>query len=271
MEPHLTAELEENYDRFVERALNGGSVWALENDEGLLSVTAHNGEQAIVPFWSDAAYARRALEDAPPNGYTVNAVPLEKFLRETLGNFQYDDVLVGPNYTRDMAGLELDPREVFEEFRSRMTEPQRVQYRESLQSASILTIGHPIEKLERRVERFGRIVVFDPDASPSILTRGDDPLRVDVRSKPGSWFVPLWSSADAAERTRRYSYASDEAIQVTEVDLEAFLSSAEREDWQIGVDPTIGLACLEVGAATVVASLTAAEEEADNEESDVER
>ncbi len=237
-------------------------------EEGLLAVTAHNGEQPVIPFWSDAAYARRALKEAPPDGYAVEALPLETFLGQTLGDLQRDDALVGPNYTRDMAGLELDPREVFDELRSRMTEQQRERYRGTLETASILTIGHPIEKLERRVERFGRIVVFDPNASPSTLLRGDEPVQVDIRSKPGSSFVPLWSSSATAERARRFCFAPDDPVRVVAVDLEELLSRAEREGWSMGVDPTIGFACIDVAPRAVVASLRAAEEEAEQEEGD---
>jgi Protein of unknown function (DUF2750) len=243
---HLIAELEENYERFLTRSLAAGSVWTLRSDEGLLSVSAHNGEQSIIPFWSDAAYARRAQKEAPPSGYAVTEVSLRTFLTEALGSFQCDDVLVGPNYTVDMAGLELDPRDVFEEFRDRMTEQQKEAYRECWEKASILTVGHPPEKLQRRVERFGRAVMFDPDASPSTFVRADGPVQIENRSKPGSSFVPLWSSATHAERSRRFCYGHDDSVQVESVSLDDFLSQAERENWTIGVDPTIGLACTDV-------------------------
>jgi Protein of unknown function (DUF2750) len=268
MEWHLIAELEENYDRFVARSLAGGSVWCLDCAEGLLAVTAHNGEQRVIPVWSDAAYARRALIEAPPNGYAVKAIPLQTFLNQTLGNFQCDDALIGPNYTRDMAGVELDPRDMFEEFRSRMTEQQSEDYRQCLATASIVTMGHPVEKLKRRVERFGRIVAFDPNASPSTLVRGDDPVHIDNRSKPGSSFVPLWSSGTQAERARRFCFAPDDPVRVVSVKLDEFLASAERDHWSIGVDPTIGLACMDIRAGDLLALVNEAQARADEESDD---
>ncbi len=66
MSVYLVAELEENYRRFIERALKSGCVWALECEESFLCCPAHNCEWLILPFWSDAAYARRALKEGTP-------------------------------------------------------------------------------------------------------------------------------------------------------------------------------------------------------------
>jgi hypothetical protein len=265
---HLTVEFEENYDRFIRRSLAGGSVWLLQCDEGYLSALSHNGEQSVIPVWSDAAYARRALEQAPSNGFALKAIPLQAFLNQTLGNFQCGDVLMGPNYTRDLAGFELDPREMFEEFRSRMTEQQREEYCECLETASILTVGHPIEKLERRLERFGRIVAFYRDAWPCTLVRGTDPVNIDRSSKPGSSFVPLWSYGDQAELARRFCFDPDDPVRVSGIKLDEFLAKVECNHWSIGVDPTIDLTCMVVRPADVLALVKEAEEHADEESDD---
>lgn len=80
MEYHLIAELEENYDRFIERVLSGGQVWAVKCDDGLLTCLAENGEQPVIPFWSDAAYARRAAKDVS----ILWSVPTRQTLKEAL-------------------------------------------------------------------------------------------------------------------------------------------------------------------------------------------
>ncbi len=268
MEPHLIAELEENYDRFIERVLSGGQVWAVKCDDGLLTCVAENGEQPVIPFWSDAAYARRAAKEAPPDdGYVVDSVPLRTFLQNILGNFQRDDVLVGPNYTRDMAGLELDPRDVFEEFRSRMSVEQREEYKECFDAASILVVGHPPEKLEQRIERFARVVAFDENVAYT-LVRDDGPVHVDVRAKPGTSFVPLWSSGKQADQARSFVFDSDKGVTVATVDIGEFLKDAEDQAWSIGVEPTVGLACFERSPSDLLALIKKAEEDEEEPPSD---
>jgi Protein of unknown function (DUF2750) len=264
---HLVAELEENYRRFVDRALAGGGVWGLACDEGRLCCTSHDGEQAVIPFWSDAAYARRALADFPDEGYAVVSVPLVAFLGDVLGRFQHDDVLVGPNYTRDLAGLELDPREVFEAFRARMSEAQSAQYRACLESASIVSVGHPAEKLARRVERFARVVASEGGVA-SVLVGEDGPRHVDVGGKPGESFVPIWSSGQAAERARLFALGPGDGARVASVEVGDFLASAADKGWSIGVEPTVGLACAErpAGALLALVRQAAARDEEDDDE-----
>lgn len=259
MDGHLGAELEANYRRFVERALIAGEVWALRCEDGLLTCLSENGEQPVIPFWSDAAYARRAAKEAPEDdGYVVDSMPLRTFLQDILGNFQRDDVFVGPNYTRDMAGLELDPRDVFEEFRSRMSPEQCAEYKECFEAASILVVGHPAEKLEGRIKRFARIVAFERNVAYT-LVREDGPVHVDVRARPGASFVPLWSSGKQAERTRSFVFGSDEGITVAPVDIGEFLEAAEEEAWSVGVEPTVGLACFEKSPGDLLALVAKAE------------
>ena len=265
MQPHLGAALEENYRRFVERVLEGGEVWSLKCDDGLLTCVSENGEHPVIPFWSDAAYARTAAEEAPEDdGYVVDSLPLRTFLQDILGNFQRDDVFVGPNYTRDMAGLELDPRDVFEEFRSRMSAKQRAEYKECFEAASILVVGHPSAKLEERIKRFARIVAFEGNVAYT-LVRGEGPIQVDVRARPGASFVPLWSSGKQAEQARSFVFGSDEGITVAPVDVDELLKTAGNEGWSIGVEPTVGLACFEKSPGDLLALVAKAAAEAEAE------
>jgi len=262
---HLVAELEENYRRFIDRALAGGCVWSLECDDGLLCCTSHDGEQAVLPFWSDAAYARRA--EAAEEGYVVKSIPLATFLKDMLGRFHVDDVAVGPDFTRDLEGLEVDPREVFEAFRARMSEGQRAEYGECLATASIVSAGHPVEKLERRVDRFARVVAAEGGVA-SVLARNDGPVHVDVRGKPGVSFIPMWSSATAAERARLFALGTDTSARVTSVRVREFLPSVAERGVSIGVEPTVGLACAERSARDLLALVEKAERTADEPESE---
>lgn len=262
---HQLVELEENCERFFARSVSAGSVWAIQMDGGFLTCVAEDGEHAVIPFWSDAAYARRVLRDPELEGCTAESVPLAVFLRDLLGGYQADDLLIGPNYTEDMAGLELDPREVFEELRERIPAEQRAEYADALENATILTAGHPHEKLQRRIEIFARLAAEGGGAWT--LTEDDRPLSVDIRARPGVSFVPLWSSAEHAERARRFAYAPDRRITVTGVQIDDFLGRAEAERWLIGAEPTVGLAVAEVEPQALLARVRHARERLDEEPS----
>lgn len=112
---HRLIEGEENHRRFMKRAIEKGEVYCLEDPErGILSVLSHHEEQSVLPFWSDAAYARRA-RTAEPGGllaYHVMRYPLTVFLHQLLPEFIDAGVLIGPNYTADLAGREVEPREL---------------------------------------------------------------------------------------------------------------------------------------------------------------
>jgi hypothetical protein len=56
------ATLEENCDRFVRRVLATELVWGVRNESRFQSCGSNDDDNAnVLLFWSDAAYARRAI------------------------------------------------------------------------------------------------------------------------------------------------------------------------------------------------------------------
>lgn len=229
---------EDSYGRFVGEVLAAGRVWAIAAGRAYLTVVAENDEQSIVPFWSSAARAATALEGAPDGFSDVTTIPLPEFLATTLGRLQEDDVLVGPNYTDDLEGLEIEPRELFETLREQMSDGQRAELAASLEDARLLRVGHPPDKLEARAERFARIVLAEEDTA-FILVREDGPVRIPGE---GAARVPIWSSEELAQRARLFNFAASDAIDVLPVDVRAFLDEAERRSWKLAVEATVDLA-----------------------------
>lgn len=235
---------EESYGRFVGEILAAGQVWAIAAGRAHLTVVAENDEQSIVPFWSSAARAEAALEGAPEGFSNVTTIPLAEFLATTLGRLQEDDVLVGPNYTEDLEGLEIEPRELFETLRKQMSDAQRTELTAALEDARLLRAGHPADKLEARAERFARIVLAEDDTA-FILVREDGPVRIPGEGEPR---IPIWSSGDLAQRARLFNFAASDAIDVLPVDVQAFLDEADRRRWKLAVEATVDLASEIMGA-----------------------
>lgn len=105
------------YDRFVQRVLEGKSVWLIiETDRDLPVTCVSNDDMAtfVVPVWSDRAYAVRAQ---PKFAFTtdVEEVPLSNFLERTIPFLSEQNGLTGPNWNADLAGLEVDPLKLLEQ------------------------------------------------------------------------------------------------------------------------------------------------------------
>ncbi|HUL10912.1 MAG TPA: DUF2750 domain-containing protein [Methylococcaceae bacterium] len=108
----LTADLNANYQRFIEHIQESGQVWGLQSPEGWLVVDSAEFEDSeVMPFWSDEAYARAHCvgewESFKPVG-----MDLEEFVEDWLAGMDEDGVLVGPNWNADLEGLEVEPSEI---------------------------------------------------------------------------------------------------------------------------------------------------------------
>jgi hypothetical protein len=127
-----TATVQENHNRFILRVLDHESVWGIRNERGFQGCASNEDEErTILLFWSDAAYARRAVA----HGYG-NCEPAElslfNFLFRWLPGMAHDGLFVGTNYTRQLHGLELEPLELQKEIMVRMTGEQFLEYRHRL-------------------------------------------------------------------------------------------------------------------------------------------
>lgn len=114
----LGEDFDENYDRFIQEALATGCVWGLESDEGWALCPAHDsGEVDVVPLWSQPEFAQAHVADEWQN-YRVVPIALEELLDEWLPGMHDDVLLVGPNWNADLAGDEVEPLDLLEDFDS---------------------------------------------------------------------------------------------------------------------------------------------------------
>lgn len=108
----LTADLNANYQRFIEHLQESGQVWGLKSPDGWVVVDSTEFEDAeVMPFWSEEAYARQHCVDEWKDFKPV-AMDLEEFVEDWLVGMTEDGVLVGPNWNAELDGLEIEPVEI---------------------------------------------------------------------------------------------------------------------------------------------------------------
>lgn len=118
----LSDDFDENYQIFIEDALETGCVWGLENSEGwALCPSLNNDELDVMPLWSQPEYAevhcREEWED-----YKVVPISLEELLDDWLPGMHDDVLMVGPNWNDDLEGLEVEPLDLLEDVDRAATE-----------------------------------------------------------------------------------------------------------------------------------------------------
>lgn len=153
----------------------------MKREGGFHTCRAHDGLQTIIPFWSDAAYARRAAKTRP--GRVRRRLDSARDIPQGTAGGRVRRVPL-PNVGRTACEVPREPRWRFDS-----------------------RCRHPVEKLARRVEWFALLAAEENIAWT--LVREDDPVHVDIRARHGASFVPLWSSGVQADRARRFVYAPD--------------------------------------------------------------
>ena len=112
----LGDDLDENYGQFITDAADTGCVWGLEGPEGwALCDSEAYPESQVMPFWSQPEYAQNHCVDEW-QGYQVIAVSTEEFLDDWLPGMHDDQLLVGINWNDDLAGQEVEPLDLLEDF-----------------------------------------------------------------------------------------------------------------------------------------------------------
>ncbi len=100
-------------DRFCARAAAAGEVWVLTEGEDVAVVESEDYEEAeVMPFWSTREGAERTAT-GDWGRYTPNAIPLDEFLSSYLPALDDDGYLVGPDWSEDLEGDEIEPEELF--------------------------------------------------------------------------------------------------------------------------------------------------------------
>jgi hypothetical protein len=109
---HLTADLQASYRRFVTRVRETGVVWGLRNADGWAQCPSNEYEAYVLLFWSHEAYARRHAVEVWAD-YAPASIPLAEFLDAWLPGMHADGgALAGVEFNADLAGLEVEPRDL---------------------------------------------------------------------------------------------------------------------------------------------------------------
>ncbi|BFM09061.1 DUF2750 domain-containing protein [Halioxenophilus aromaticivorans] len=114
----LGDDLDENYSRFITDAADTGCVWGLEGPDGWALCDSETFPQSqVMPFWSQPEFAESHCVDEW-QGHQVVAVSTEEFLDDWLPGMHDDQLLVGINWNDELAGQEVEPLDLLEDFES---------------------------------------------------------------------------------------------------------------------------------------------------------
>ena len=104
----------ESHERFISRVIADERVWYLSSESGIATASSEDSDgTSVLLFWSDEAYARRAMTETFPE-FGVDSMDLFDFLFRWLPGMSRDGVLAGSNWTHDLIGIEKNPLELRE-------------------------------------------------------------------------------------------------------------------------------------------------------------
>jgi hypothetical protein len=118
----LSDSINDNYEIFIQEVVATGVAYTLKGSEGYVVVASEkfpDGE--VIPFWSSEESAKAVCVD-DWSDYEVEAISIEGFVEEWLEGMHEDELLVGPNWTEDLEGLEIEPLVVADEIDSLLDE-----------------------------------------------------------------------------------------------------------------------------------------------------
>lgn len=130
-----TATCEANHRRFITRVAESEKVWALRNLEGYAVCDSNDDpDRSVLLFWSDRAYAKRAVETEFPD-FRPSTITLFDFIFRWLPGMSREGDLVATNWAGDLAGLEMDPLDVQEQLTDALSQERRAKYSARLRQA----------------------------------------------------------------------------------------------------------------------------------------
>ena len=109
-----TTDFEAAYDAFIVTIRESGQVWGLfsQKIEGWATCPSAAYEDTdVLPFWSTEALAQ-TLCTQEWAVYQPQLIPLEEFVNDWLPGMHEDDALVGPDWSVELEGLEIEPADV---------------------------------------------------------------------------------------------------------------------------------------------------------------
>ena len=111
----LSDDVDENYDRFIEEAIETGCVWGLESDEGwALCPSVSSDEISVMPLWSQPEFAKVHCQEEWRD-YRVIPISLEELLDDWLPGMHEDVLYVGVNWNVELEGEEVEPLDLLED------------------------------------------------------------------------------------------------------------------------------------------------------------
>ncbi len=103
------ANQEAGYREFIKQVVETEKVWGLsEGDIWATSNSNEYEETEVILFWSNEASAKACASDEW-EGYTAESLPVAEFLENWCVGMYDDGLLVGPNWTTELQGREIDP------------------------------------------------------------------------------------------------------------------------------------------------------------------
>ncbi len=116
MSEPLSDDFDDNYDRFIDDAIETGCVWALEGEEGFaLCASEINEKLDVMPMWSQPEFAQVHVR-GEWSDHQVVPIALDELLDDWLTGMHEDVMLVGPNWTAELEGDEIEPLDLLEDF-----------------------------------------------------------------------------------------------------------------------------------------------------------
>ncbi len=117
----LTKDFDENYEIFLEDAIDSGVVWGIAvkskdtKEENAVEFAVCGSEEMdgidVMPFWSRKAFAQAVCLDEWAD-CEPQPVDVDDFIDNWLPGLQKDGLMVGINWTTDLEGTEIEPLEL---------------------------------------------------------------------------------------------------------------------------------------------------------------
>lgn len=105
---------EKDYERFIAQILESEEVWGLNSKDGWAYCASNEYEDTdVLPFWSDRSAAEKHVK-GDWRAHKPEPISLDDFIDIWLRGMDEDGALVGPNWSNDLAGLEVEPGDVVE-------------------------------------------------------------------------------------------------------------------------------------------------------------
>ncbi len=123
----------ENSRRFVEQTIVSGQAWLLSSPAGTAVCESEQFEDTdVILFFSTLTDARQVQAKLFPD-HKPEKIALFDLLFRWLPGMAKDGVLVGPNWTVDLIGQEMEPADLSEELADKLTPKQEADFTARLQ------------------------------------------------------------------------------------------------------------------------------------------